>query len=267
MHVRSLGFRTDLMIRRLAGSLVEDRGDHVVVRTLDNPGYYWGNFLLFAAPPAPGEAARYAACFREALPSARHVAIGVDGVDGDSGGLAGALGPAASLEVNTVLVADRLRPPARPAPAAVCRPMCADDDWEQELALRTRLGELEGQSSPECRRFLARRVGEARGLCRAGAGASFGAFVDGRLRAVAGIYGEAGGPGRYQEVATDPAWRRQGLATELVCRAGAFAADALGCRTLVIVADPEGPGIGLYRSLGFCDRERQVAVTCTPPPG
>src|SRR4051794_25178189 len=51
MDVRSLGFRTDLMLRRLADATVEDRGDHAVVTTAANPGFWWGNFLLLAEPP------------------------------------------------------------------------------------------------------------------------------------------------------------------------------------------------------------------------
>ena len=33
-----------------------------------------------------------------------------------------------------------------------------------------------------------------------------------------------------------------------------------GARTLVIVAKPDGPADGLYRSLGFADRELQVEL-------
>ena len=56
MEVRSLGYRTDLMIRALEGSQLADRGDYLVVRTPQNPSYWWGNFLLLSDPPQPGEA-------------------------------------------------------------------------------------------------------------------------------------------------------------------------------------------------------------------
>ena len=46
MEIRSLGLRTDLVLLRLGGSVVEHHDDHVVVRTPDNPTYWWGNFLL-----------------------------------------------------------------------------------------------------------------------------------------------------------------------------------------------------------------------------
>lgn len=51
MSIASLGFRTDLMLLCLQGSQVDDRGDQLVVRSPHNPGYWWGNFVLFHDPP------------------------------------------------------------------------------------------------------------------------------------------------------------------------------------------------------------------------
>ena len=53
MDVESLGYRTDLALLRLGGSTIEDRGDHLVVRSPYNPTFYWGNFLLLEHVPAP----------------------------------------------------------------------------------------------------------------------------------------------------------------------------------------------------------------------
>lgn len=65
--------RTDVEFRSLLAStdvdvlpdsaIVEDRGEYVVVRTPSNPGYHWGNFLLFRQPPQPGDRARWEAAF------------------------------------------------------------------------------------------------------------------------------------------------------------------------------------------------------------
>lgn len=43
--IRSLGYRTDLFFFR-SDAVVMDRGDDLVVRSPDNPTYYWRNFLL-----------------------------------------------------------------------------------------------------------------------------------------------------------------------------------------------------------------------------
>jgi hypothetical protein len=61
MDVHSLGFRTDLALLTASGSVVEDRGTHLVVRSPDNPSYFWGNFLLLAAAPVPGGERRLSA--------------------------------------------------------------------------------------------------------------------------------------------------------------------------------------------------------------
>src|SRR5579883_823820 len=46
----SLGYRTDLFFARWDGEVL-DRGDYFVVRTPQNPGFTWGNFLLFRDAP------------------------------------------------------------------------------------------------------------------------------------------------------------------------------------------------------------------------
>ena len=53
MEVASLGLQTDLALLERSGSTIEDCGDHLVVRTPDNPLHWWGNFLLLPRPPPP----------------------------------------------------------------------------------------------------------------------------------------------------------------------------------------------------------------------
>jgi hypothetical protein len=78
MQVTSLGFRTDVALRVGEGAEVADRGDYLVVRTPDNPDYWWGNFLLLAAWPEPGTGDRWLARFAAEFPLAQHIALGVD---------------------------------------------------------------------------------------------------------------------------------------------------------------------------------------------
>lgn len=44
-------------------------------------------------------------------------------------------------------------------------------------------------------------------------------------------------------------------------RAGSYGVRQLGAGKLVIVADPGGPAVGIYRSLGFVEIERQAQLT------
>ena len=111
MHVSSLGFRTDLALLTASGSLVEDRGTHLVVRTPANPSYYWGNFLLLAQAPVPGGEREVVGAFRTEFPEARHVSIGIDRPDLADESRAAFEAAGLTIDVASVLTATALRAP------------------------------------------------------------------------------------------------------------------------------------------------------------
>lgn len=261
MQVRSLGFRTDLALRRLAGATVEQRDGYVVVRTPQNPGFYWGNFLLLPAPPRESDAEHWLDLFATEFPDARHVAIGVDGTDADLGDTAALLAAGLSATVSNVLTADRLDAPAYADPAATLRPLDSDDDWEQCVRLRM---EMDAPTDEAEETFIVRRAVEMRALAEAGHGVYVGAFVDGVLRSSLGLLAVGDGLGRYQTVETHPDFRRRGLAGALVTYAADVGRQSFGTEQLVIVADPDDVAIRLYRALGFTDVERQVEWQRSP---
>lgn len=256
MRVTSLGYQTDLALRVLEGAEVTDRGDHLVVRTRDNPDFYWGNFLLLAAWPGPGTGDGWLARFGAEFPSARHVAIGVDTAD-EPAKIPGEF-LAAGLEPQraTVLTCVAVQPPPHPSTDAEIRPLESDADWQQSRELGIR---CYGDDGP----YLDRRAAARRRLTRAGRAAWFGAFSGDRLLSQLGVCDADGGLARYQDVETDPAARRRGLAGTLVWHAGRYAREALGASTLVIVADPAEAAIRLYRACGFADAQSQFSFERT----
>ncbi|GHB76972.1 hypothetical protein GCM10010377_79100 [Streptomyces viridiviolaceus] len=255
MEVASLGFRTDVMLLEMGGSVVTDHGSHLVVRTPANPGFHWGNFLLFSASPQPGDAVRWSALFEAEFPEAKYRAFGVDGVAGLVGQTSEHEVLGVTAEVNTVLTADWLVPSVA-TPQAEIRALTGDVDWCQVLELDFACYGL--PSDDDSRRFAERRVAGYRGLCEAGHGFWIGAFVEGHLRSGAGLFAVGSGLARFQNVETHPDFRRRGLASAVLHHATQRALLDLGVRTLVIVAAPDDPAIRLYRGLGFVDRERQV---------
>lgn len=264
MDVTSLGFRTDVMLRQLAGSTVEDREAYLVVRTPENPGYWWGNFVLCGGPPRPGDTERWVETFAREFPDAGHLAIGLDGTGGEVGDPDKLARLGIETQSLTVLTAGRLTAPATPASAADIRPLTGDADWAQAAELRLARADESEQTSTEHRLFAARKLAEDRRLCEAGYGAWFGAFADGRLRSSAGLFTDGRGPARYQDVATHPGFRGRGFATNVVYEAGRWGLTQLRARTLVIVAGPGHHAIRLYRALGFADTERQVQLQRAP---
>jgi ribosomal protein S18 acetylase RimI-like enzyme len=252
--VRSLGFRTDLMLRRMVGAAIEEREFGRVVRTVANPTFYWGNFLLFPALPRAGQPVEWRQHFATEFPDAEHVAIGVDGVDGELGAAAEMRALGLHDEVSSVLIATDLTPIGEVEAGAEVRPPRTAQEWAQTVEFRVAVDEDHGAAH---RQFVERRAAEFRDLMAGGHGVYVAAFVDGVARAGLGVFA-ADGLARYQSVETHPEFRRRGLASALLVEAARLVSSQQRVDRFVIVADPSYVAIDIYRRLGFTDAEQQV---------
>lgn len=256
MDVHSLGYRTDLALLTATGSEVEDRGTHLVVRTPANPTFFWGNFILLAQPPVPGGEREVVGAFHTEFPDATHVSIGIDAGDLDESSRAAFESAGLAVDVATVLTARSLTAP-REVEAEV-RPLVSDEDWEARARLSHALYPRTDEATFMA--FARGRTDQEKALVAAGAGARFGAFVDGELVSTAAAFRTGEDLARFQSVETHPDHRRRGLAAAVVHAAGSHALSLPGVTTLVIVADTDGDAIRIYRGLGLADAERQVAL-------
>lgn len=261
MEIRSLGFRTDLALLRLSGSVVEDRGTYVAARTPANPTFRWGNFDLLAAPPTPEEVPSVIARYDADLPDGGFRTFGIDGTTDQSAALAPLLAAGPRNEMSTVMTATTTHPPPRPSTEVRLRLLATDDDWAQrvEQAVAVDAAEPVG-NGPEHRVFAERRAVSDRALCEAGHATWWGAFLGERLVASMGLVDAGDGLARFQEVQTHPDHRGRGIAGTLVHRVASHGFDELGARTLVMVADPDYLAVRVYRSVGFRDTEVQTQL-------
>jgi RimJ/RimL family protein N-acetyltransferase len=258
----SLGWQTDLIFARFDGE-VADRGDHLLVRTMSNPTFWWGNFLLFDHAPRLGDLDRWMTLFDREIassqPASAHRAFGVDVRERL------ALPPdfaAAGFELHEAsvltLTPAQLRPPARTLSGDVAfrvleLPRDSAAVVDKQVAVDQVRYEADGY-----RVFAERQMVRYAAMQQAGLGHWFGLVArvgDHRvLAASCGLFRDPArddGLGRFQYVSTHPAWRRRGLCTALVhavCRHGF---EAMGLRVLVMVADPDDVAIGVYESLGY----------------
>jgi GNAT superfamily N-acetyltransferase len=261
--IRSLGYRTDLMLLHLEGSTVERRDGYHVIRTPENPTFWWGNYVLLDEAPAAGAFDQALETFRAEHPTAAHVAIGVDTTDGvlpDEDAIKAA---GFTVERMTVMTTRSVHAPPRPNREAACRRLTSDDDWEQALDLQ--MANNTSFEPVSHRAFSAVRLAAARRLAESGAGGWFGAFVDGTMRSGMGLFTDGSGVARFQAVDTHPDFRGRGLAGTLVEHVSRVGFDELGAATLVMCADPGYLAIRVYRSVGFADGETQLMIERKPP--
>jgi ribosomal protein S18 acetylase RimI-like enzyme len=263
MKVVSLGYRTDLFLLGLGGSEIEDRGDHLLVRSPHNPTHWWGNFLLLAEVPDPERTTVWLERFADSFPQARHVALGFDGAHGSIADLASFATLGLNSEAQTVMTATEVHEPARWNGDATYRSLASDDDWEQSVELRVRCHDRPSDVAAH-RAFATASAHTNRQLVEAGHGRWFGAFVEGRLVSQMGLFSAGPGLARFQSVETDPFYRRRGLAGSLLYRVSRYGFSELGVRMLVMVADPDYFAIDLYRAVGFDATETQMQVERAP---
>lgn len=240
------GWATDLAVLELTGSTVQDRGDHLVVRTPDNPGFHWGNCLFVTDEGAVDDARRWVGTFHEAFPDAGWVAIGLVRMPDDREAWTSLN---VALELDDVLTT-RSQPAQTPLPAGYVVRRIEGDDWEQVVANALDENARTGEYEPESHeRFVRARTRARTALSERDAAAFFGAFADGRLAAELGIV-RCGTTARYQDVGTEADHRRRGLASHLLGVAARWAADR-GCVRWVIVTEATNAAGRVYRRVGF----------------
>lgn len=270
MEIASLAYRTELSFARFDG-IVEEREGYVVAKAPRNPGFYWGNFVLFAQAPTEDDVARWPAVFAREFagdPRITHVTLAWDAPDGARG--AAERFVAAGYELVDDLVMTIGAPPAtsRSCVGLEIRPLAGDADWQAMGQLNRACDALE-QEGPEgageaYRAFKQGLRERYRCMVEHGRGVWLGGFLDGRLAGQLGLFrapDAAGDLARFQCVETHPDMRRRGVCSALVAHAVRLGLTELGAQRLVIVARDDYHARDIYRSIGFVGVQRQLGVS------
>jgi GNAT superfamily N-acetyltransferase len=261
MDVQSLGCRTDLIFPEFDGTIT-DRGDYLSVRSPLSPTFYWGNFLLFARPPGPGDLDTWRDLFRREIggpPDTQHMAFTWDSPAGEQGAVEAFVEAGFNLESNVVQVARALRLPPRAATDVIIRPLRSDAEFDEVIEQQVLSREPEHEESGY-RTFRKNMMERYRRMDAAGRGHWYGAFLGERLVADLGVFHDGRGLGRYQSVETHPEFRNRGIAGRLVFEAGRQAMAEHGLHTLVIIAEADSSPARIYASAGFLPVEKNVGL-------
>lgn len=257
MIVRSVALSTELELAATRG-IVTDRGDYLVVRTPDDPSYYFGNVLVLPAPPQVGEVAYWTRRFDEEFrdtPEIQHVAFRWDGSAGDPGARDELRAAGFAIEDHWVMSTDRVN-----APAAWPVRALAPSEMHEIADLGFAIAD---DHSDHYRQFLNRSARWKADLVESGVAKFYGAFEDDALVGSLGL-AHFGDVARYQDVQVAATHRRRGIASTLLAAAADADPTPDRSRRYIIVAEPESDASRVYTRAGFTVIERMVSTFSAP---
>ncbi|MFT5288215.1 MAG: putative acetyltransferase [Planctomycetota bacterium] len=260
--------RTDAFITQLLGSMEQHDG-YAILRTPDNPGFYFGNFLILEETPKDLES--WLRVFEECYgPEIRHRCFswGGQALDEETAKAAARLG----LESDGVVELCMHGSPTKEqsgTPSAVeawtIRRLHPEDDWDASAALSVACDSSSAEASEIQRLFTQRIRAARREMLVKGLATWWGVFEGKTLIGQCG-HVACGEIGRYQNVETHPDWRRRGICSALITAVARDAFERLKVDRLILAAELDGPAIGLYTRLGFKETGRTHSLIRHPDP-
>ncbi len=243
--------RTDLDMAAVDG-VVDSLESCIQVRSPQNPGYYWGNYLLLPTAPEADQLEGWIDRFREQFhdyPEVEHVLLRWDGAPLAPSAQAAATDLGMTEDSGPAMIATRLSSPENLD--VEVRPLDFEGEFDRIEKLNQQCDPNESLGSEQYQLFKERTRQSWRQRVRTGLATWWGAFVEEQLVGQCGMVFCSDRLGRYQAVETHPDFRRRGVCSTLVVTVGQHAMQSGGCRALLLGADGEGPALGLYRRLGF----------------
>ena len=259
MNVKSLGYQMDLSFPGFNGEII-DRGEYLVVLTSSNPSYYWGNYLLFADPPSPGDFDRWTDLFYKEIghqPAITHKAFGWDSPSGEWGNVEPFQQAGYELFKFSVMTTSNIFFPAHFNHEITAKPIVNDAEWEMAAQCVAH-----SENVPLVNERIKQQMACWRVLTQRAEGTWYGAFFRDEFAGGLGIY-TVGETGVIDEVATLPNFRRQGVCRSLVYQASLHAFEHFELKELLLVADSGSAAQRIYEQLGFRTVEQQVGIDRT----
>lgn len=249
MEINNLGYLTDLIYHRFDGKIL-NRGDYIVISSPHNPGYHWGNLLLFKNAPQKNDHDKWVSLFKEEFKKESEVKHLTFGWDED---VEGEVHPFVSdgfkKDFSNVLVATQTQLKSNAKIPVEFRIVKTDEEWEAVIQLQI-LTREERYPLEEYTKFKRADMTRHRNMSEKGLGNWFGAYSDGKLIGDLGLFVE-GKVGRFAKVETHPDFRGKGVCKNLVHFASQFGLSELGAEKLVMVADPDYHAQKIYQSVGY----------------
>jgi len=258
MTFHSLFLQTEMIFWQ-RWSEIEDLGNAVAIRTPTIPTWWWGNLLVLDAPPTLQEVSHWIDLFDTVIrihPSTHHYLFIWEEGAMASEALEAFRERGIEYSVADVLTLGELQRPICYNAEIELRELRGDDPlWDEVVRVNV---ECFAPSLDDGRYevYATLKIGQYQSLIDSGFGKWYAAMIGDEIAGSFGIF-PSEGLYRFQEIAVREKFRKQGIASTMTYEAARQAKADHPEFTQVIVADPAGDSIRIYRALGF----EQIAVS------
>ncbi len=253
----NLGYLTDLFFLE-TDKEITTYPNYIVVKSPNEPYFYYGNFLLLKQMPENFKKAKLEKQFKSHFSDERirHFTFCWSGKVKEH--LSSFLQTGYTLQLISVLAASptnfiRLK---QKNEDLNIRSFSTKADWQQWIDLECE-EKPNGFEATSYRQFMQGRAKLYQQLNQQKNGNFYGAYLDNELVAAAGLFHQQG-IGRFQSVLTKAAYRRQGICKTLINYICHIAFQQL--QQLVIAAEPSYHALDIYKSFGFREADFQTSV-------
>ncbi|CAM3666706.1 hypothetical protein VA7868_00173 [Vibrio aerogenes CECT 7868] len=265
MHIDSDGIRSDMIFHHFSGQVTE-KENYVVVKTPSNPGFYWGNYLVFPQPPLGGDFLHWRHLFVSEFRNdqdVKHMSFcWLKPTEHIQTEYSDFLSQGFEYDEVLVLKGSQFCLPGRRNEEIQCRPVLTDAEWQQVIALHLLVYPDSCRNEAECL-YVDRTYAAYRSMQAAGLGGLHGAFIGDQLVASLGLFFD-GEIGRFQNVETHPDFRQRGICKTMVYDISVAAMQQHPqIRHLILHADSEYIAAEIYRSVGYevCETICELCLT------
>lgn len=261
MEIKSLGRKSDFIFAGFSGE-VENKNSHTVIKTPSNPGFHWGNYIVFDRPPRKGDFKKWTKIFDDEFTyysQPHHYVFTWDTEKSDKGDFQEFLENDFEFETAIVLTADEVKEPKHLNGAISIGVIKNESEWNQVLDQQIMCADPK-YINDYYKDFKINQIYQYKKMQQANKGLWFGAFVKNALVGNLGIFYDKN-IARYQNVGTHPEYRKQGICRTLVYEAGKLAFEKFKVDTLVMEADPDYHAARIYEDVGFKKSEVNYSLT------
>ncbi len=262
MEIKSLGIKTDLHINKFSGDVI-DRGDYLVVYTPSNPGYWFGNYIIFDKPPQKNDFQKWRGIFIKEIyekNKSEHMLFRWDTVTGEKGILTDFRKNNFAMDEDVLLSATKINKPLHYNSDITIRILKTKDDWEMSIQNQILCNDKStGESLADHEVFKRKQMHEYCLMCEQGLCKWYGVFIKDLMVADMGVF-LVDGVGHFQDVGTAPEFRRRGICGTAIYEISNALLDSKKINTMMMTADENYHAARIYESVGFKPSERSVCL-------